>query len=108
MEHVSGKHLFDYVKNYGHRTKEEARAMFQELISEVQYCRQKRIIHWDLKPENILLDGELNTKLIDFGFSMKFSDQKLYAFYATISYMAPEMLQLQPYDSLKVDVGAWG
>ena len=96
MEHVSRTQLFDYVKNDGRRTKEEARAIFQQLISVVQYCHQNRIMHQDLKPENILLDGELNTKLTDFGFSMEFSDQKLYAFYATVSYMAPEMLQLQP------------
>ena len=69
---------------------------------------KSRIAHSDLKPENILLDSELNIKLADFGFHTEFSDHKLNTFCGTISYMAPEILQLQLYDRLKVDVRSLG
>ena len=62
------RHLFDSLKNYSCRTKEEAWAVFWQLISAVQYCPQRIIVHQDLKPENILLDSELNIKLADIGF----------------------------------------
>ena len=65
-------------------------------------------MHQDLKPENILLDGELNTKLTDFGFSAEFSDHKLSTFCGTVSYMALEILQIQPYEGPQLMFGALG
>lgn len=101
MEHTSGGCLCDYLKKYGQRTKEEAQPMFWELISVVQHCYQRGIANHDLKPENILLDGELNIKVIDFGFSAEFSDHRLNTFCGTVSYVALEFLHIQPYESSK-------
>ncbi|KAF6114577.1 hypothetical protein HJG60_010542 [Phyllostomus discolor] len=81
-----------------------SRAIFQEMVSVVQHCHQRGIVYQDRKTENIPLDGELNIKLTDFGSSTEFSDRKQNIFYDTVSYMAPEILQLQPYDGPKVDV----
>lgn len=44
----------------------------KQVLSAVNYCHQKNIVHWDLKPENILLDTEDPNsilKVIDFGTS---------------------------------------
>lgn len=108
MEHVSGGQLFDYLENCGPMTKKESQAMFCQLLSAVRYCHQKHTEHWDLKPDNILLDSGLHVKLSDFGFSRKCSDEKLSTFCGTISYIAPEILQLQPCEGLKVDVWSMG
>lgn len=82
--------------------------MLWQVVSAVQYCHQRGIVHTDLKPENILTDSEMNTKLAHFGFSREFTDKKLSTFCGTVSYMAPEVLQLKTYDYLKVDVWSVG
>lgn len=108
MEHMSGAQLFDYLKNSGARTEEQARTLFGQLVSSLHYCHRKGFVHRDLKPENILLDGDHNIKLADFGFSKEFSENQLTTFCGTVSYMAPEILRSQPYDGPKVDIWSLG
>ncbi|KAK1343261.1 hypothetical protein QTO34_016039 [Cnephaeus nilssonii] len=108
LEHVTGKNLLEYLENKGRMNEGEARTVFRQIISAVQYCHQRGIIHRDLKPENILLDGEMNVKLIDFGFSKKVTEEKLSTFCGTAPYMAPEILQLRPYEGPQADVWSLG
>ncbi|XP_045678804.1 serine/threonine-protein kinase MARK2-like [Phyllostomus hastatus] len=108
MEHVSGGDLLDYLENHGPRSEREAQAMFRQLISAVQYCHGKGIIHRDLTPDNILIDGERNIKLADFGFGREFTNYKLTTYCGTIPYMAPEIMQHQIYNGPKVDAWSLG
>lgn len=41
--------VFDYLVLHGRMKEKEARAKFRQIVSAVQYCHQKRIIHRDLK-----------------------------------------------------------
>jgi len=41
--------VFDYLVAHGRMKEKEARAKFRQIVSAVQYCHQKNIIHRDLK-----------------------------------------------------------
>lgn len=45
----------------------EARRLFQQILSAVDYCHRHMVVHRDLKPENVLLDAQMNAKIADFG-----------------------------------------
>lgn len=49
MEYASGGEVFDYLVMHGRMKENEARFKFRQIVSAVQYCHQKKIIHRDLK-----------------------------------------------------------
>ena len=70
--------------------------LLPQIVSAVQYCHQKKIIHRDLKAENLLLDSEMNIKIADFGFSNEFlPGNKLDTFCGSPPYAAPELFQVR-------------
>ncbi|KAK1333669.1 hypothetical protein QTO34_006055 [Cnephaeus nilssonii] len=109
MEHVRGGDLREHLENHGPLSERQARAAFRQVVSALRYCHQRGIAHRDLKPDNILLDEDGTWKLADFGFSRKVSDDcKLSTFCGTFHYLAPELLQREPYDGRRADVWSLG
>lgn len=112
MEYVGSQSLHQYLKSKPDRRLEESEAkrMFKQVISAVNYMHQKSIVHRDIKLENILLDdSNTNIKLIDFGFSIYIpSDKKLSIFCGTPQYMSPEIVAKKEYYGPPADVWATG
>ncbi|XP_066214287.1 serine/threonine-protein kinase MARK2-like, partial [Saccopteryx leptura] len=106
MEFVSGGDLSNYLPSNRPSTESEARHIFRQLISAVQYCHRLGIVHRDLKLENVLVDAHRNIKVTDFGLGRKVEKDELKTYCGTEWFMAPEMLQCRTYEGRKVDI--WG
>ncbi|KAM7324907.1 hypothetical protein ACRRTK_015163 [Alexandromys fortis] len=109
MEYVAGKDLHMFLSEVGCLKEQEARPIFQQVVSAVHFLHRRRIAHRDIKLENILIDGDGNVKLCDFGLAIHFAKgQMLKKVCGSLHYMAPEMLARKPYDGLAVDMWSLG
>jgi serine/threonine protein kinase len=63
LEYVPNGELFDYIVSRGKLDESEARQLFQQIISGIEYCHVHGVVHRDLKPENLLLDSENRIKV---------------------------------------------
>ena len=105
MEYCDGKDIMDYILSKNFLSELEALKYFQQLINALFYLHSQNIAHRDIKIDNILLDRNKNLKLIDFGLSIKYSNEKLLEQpCGTIVYSAPEILLGQPYHGMLADV----
>ena len=86
------------------------RNYLNQLVDSLEYCHSIPIAHHDLKPANIFLDEYNRVKLADFGLAeiVKGNDLNCEAYSGSIPYMAPEIFEKKPYDSLKSDVWSLG
>ncbi|VDM18109.1 unnamed protein product [Hydatigera taeniaeformis] len=101
--------VFDYLVTHGKMKEKDARIKFRQIVSAVQYCHAKNIVHRDLKAENLLLDESMNLKIADFGFSNNYSaGRKLDTFCGSPPYAAPELFLGRKYDGPEVDVWSLG
>lgn len=73
----------------------------KQLTQALHYLHSHRILHRDMKPQNILVANGGTVKLCDFGFARAMSQntQVLTSIKGTPLYMAPELVQEQPYVS---------
>jgi len=109
MEFVPGGELFDFIVSNGRLSEPRARAMFQQLISGVEYCHQHMVVHRDLKPENLLLDAEQQLRIADFGLSNVMKDGDFFkTSCGSPNYAAPEVISGKLYAGPEVDVWSCG
>jgi len=110
LEMAQGNDLFDYIAQTGAFDDPLCRFYFGQILSALDFAHQKGYCHRDIKAENILLCENYQIKIADFGFaslveSLRGQD-KLYTKLGTTKYMAPEVLEEQPYTGVDHDLFA--
>ena len=109
MEYCEGKDLMDYILSKNYLPESEALKYFQQLINALFYLHSQNIAHRDIKIDNLLLDHNKNLKLIDFGLSTKYQQNKLLDQpCGTIVYSAPEVLEGKLYHGMLADIWSCG
>nr|QBJ27802.1 serine/threonine-protein kinase [Locusta migratoria] len=94
------KELSEILSKEGYLPEDRARKIACDLVSALYYLHSHRVLHRDLKPQNILIEGNGTAKLCDFGFarSMSAGTHVLTSIKGTPLYMAPELIEENPYD----------
>ena len=109
MEYLSGGDLFTYLEAQGRLTEGEARGVFRQLVSALQHCHQRGVVHRDVKLNNILIDANNTIKISDFGLSNQWHPgKKLDTFCGSPAFTAPELFLRLPYTGPEVDVWSLG
>ncbi|XP_018972099.2 serine/threonine-protein kinase SIK2-like [Cyprinus carpio] len=108
-EYAKNGEIFDYLAKHGRLSEPEARRKFWQILSAVEYCHNRNIVHRDLKAENLLLDGHMNIKIADFGFGNFFQPGKpLATWCGSPPYAAPEVFEGQQYEGPQLDIWSMG
>eukprot|EP00727_Mastigamoeba_balamuthi_P000115 m51a1_g1010 putative myosin light chain kinase (388) ;mRNA; f:597582-599415 len=97
MEHVDGGELFSKICFHGHMAEEDARVVFSQILSAVNYLHSRGVAHRDLKAQNILVSNSLEVKLVDFGLSVDSTVSWMKTMCGSPSYVAPEVFDCMPY-----------
>jgi serine/threonine protein kinase len=100
IDYVPGGELFKRLQDDGKFSESRARLYTAEIALGLGFLHSKGFIYRDLKPENILVDAGGHLRITDFGLvkgSMSTSASTTTTFCGTPEYIAPEMLQQQPY-----------
>lgn len=95
----SAGELFEILSDDTKLPENVVQSIAKQLIKALHYLHSHRVIHRDMKPQNILIASGGIIKLCDFGFARALSTQTmmLTSIKGTPLYMAPELVQEQPY-----------
>ena len=76
----------------------------------IEYLHKIKVCHRDLKPENLLLDANMNIKIVDFGLSNTYKQEKdtLKTACGSPCYASPEMIAGKRYNGLDTDLWSLG
>ncbi|OBZ91351.1 putative serine/threonine-protein kinase HSL1 [Choanephora cucurbitarum] len=110
MEYLEGGELFHMLSLRGRLPEPEARRLFAQLISALDWCHSNHISHRDLKPENILLDKtKKHIKIADFGMAiMQPPNTLLKTSCGSPHYASPEIVRGKIYNGTATDVWSSG
>jgi tetratricopeptide (TPR) repeat protein len=97
MELVEGEPLLTYARARGLSIKARLE-LFTGVCAAIEYAHRQGVVHRDLKPSNILVDGNHQSKILDFGLArLMHPDPNLSAslmepgkIMGTLQYMSPE------------------
>ncbi|KAJ2829310.1 hypothetical protein IWW50_000933, partial [Coemansia erecta] len=108
-EYAGRGDMLNYSREQGRMNEDEARRVFRQMVSAVNYLHQNCIVHRNLKLENIMLDVDKNVKIIGFGHSNTFEWGKLLDTYCGSPFTcSPEMVNGIEYTGPEVDIWSMG
>ncbi|XP_031552797.1 serine/threonine-protein kinase SIK2-like isoform X2 [Actinia tenebrosa] len=108
-EYASNGEMFDYLAHHGRLSEKEAKKKFVQILSAVEYCHKRHVVHRDLKAENLLLDQNMNIKIADFGFGNYYKPgNSLNTWCGSPPYAAPEVFEGKIYDGPQLDIWSLG
>ena len=101
--------LFEIFQDDKRLPEAEVSNIARQLVKALNYLHSQKVIHRDMKPQNVLIGSNGTVKLCDFGFARAMSSDTtvLTSIKGTPLYMAPELVQEQPYDG-SVDLWSLG
>lgn len=96
-DYCEGGELYDKILEKKCFDEINASNIVKQILSAINYCHKKSLVHCDLKPENIIFtdksDANDNIRIIDFGNSIFFNPfEKLQVKFGSVYYVAPEVL----------------
>ncbi|KAJ2852151.1 hypothetical protein IWW36_000531 [Coemansia brasiliensis] len=101
--------LLNYSREQGRMNEDEARRIFRQLVSAVDYLHKNCIVHRKITLETVLLDNDRNVKLVGFGRSNSFKWSRLLDTYCGSPFFcSPEMVQGIEYTGPEVDIWSMG
>lgn len=99
LDYVPGGELFGRLKEEGRFSEKRTMLYAAEILLGLGHLHKLDFIYRDLKPENILVDSNGHLRITDFGLvkTQMHCKTTTTTFCGTPEYIAPEMLQQQPY-----------
>uniref|UniRef100_A0A0D3C971 Protein kinase domain-containing protein n=1 Tax=Brassica oleracea var. oleracea TaxID=109376 RepID=A0A0D3C971_BRAOL len=111
MEYAARGELYKHIRRAGRFSEDDARYLFQPLISAVSYCHAMKMCHRELKLEDTFLDGspEPCLKICDFGYSKSVMHSGGPSTKTrTAAYVPPEVFTCGEYDGKMADIWSCG
>ncbi|KAI8990121.1 kinase-like domain-containing protein [Pilobolus umbonatus] len=110
MEYIAGWNLDEYLqtKDSNALSETEARYLFRQIVTAVDYCHRNWIVHRDLKTPNILISLDGQVKLADFGLGNYYGLQRLKTICGSMLYYSPEIITGQKYYGPEIDCWCLG
>ena len=109
MDYVEAANLKELYARHDPILTENVAQILIDMAMGLSHVHESGYMHLDYKPENILVSRNGRVRLIDFDLSQQIPEKpkKMSRYPGTPSYMAPEQLQREAFDS-RVDIFAYG
>ncbi|KAK3602474.1 hypothetical protein CHS0354_040541 [Potamilus streckersoni] len=112
IEYAQNRSLEDFVKEKGPLEDTQALRFTRQVLEGLAFLHAAEIVHRDVKASNILLDGEMNVKLCDIGFSTTLETHTFASRGCTTSvgssfWASPEVVKGDKYN-VKTDIWSLG
>jgi serine/threonine protein kinase len=96
MEYLRGGNLVQKIIQRDSFDENQARDIIKAILSAINYCHERGIVHRDIKPDNLLLSSEshceTDVKLADFGLAVETKGDTCMIACGTPHYIAPEIV----------------